>query len=95
MPPIVDDMSDRSQLTQLAKEPLLESDNLRRCAANSNILRLRNWTAADTVIIYAPCSARTSGQLEASFLFTLKFDEVGNWKIVDIRRISRSGLDSE
>jgi len=34
-------------------------------------------------------------ELEAGFLFTLKFDDAGKWKIVDTHRISRKELEEE
>ena len=95
LPSPVDDAPDRSQLIQLAEDDLAANANPLHCAPNSDILRLRNWTAADTAVLYAPCFARTSGQIEAGFLFTLKFDEAGNWKIVDTRRMSKNELDNE
>ena len=39
--------------------------------------------------------ARRSGQLEAGLLFTLKFDDAGNWKIVHAQRMSNSELYNE
>ena len=43
----------------------------------SDYLEARSWTDANTVILYAH-SERNGG--EAAALFTLKFDEAGNWK---------------
>ena len=91
----VDDTSDRSQLTQLARASLPKGAQPRDCAPDIDVLNLRNWTAADTAILYAPCFARRSGQLEAGLLFTLKFDDAGNWKIVNARRMSNSELYNE
>jgi len=38
---------------------------------------------------------RESGKLEAGFLFTLKFNEAGNWKIVKTHQISKKELEEE
>jgi hypothetical protein len=90
-----DDTSDRSQLLQLAKEHLPKSVNPRHCAPDNDVLKVRKWTDANTAILYAPCYGRTSGELEAGFLFTLKFDEAGNWKIVNGRKMSKKELEEE
>ncbi len=56
---------------------------------------MRKWTDANTAILYAPCYGRTSGDLEAGFLFTLKFDDASKWKIVDAHRMSKKELGAE
>jgi uncharacterized protein YecT (DUF1311 family) len=78
-----DEASERLQLSQLGKGHLPKPFNPRHCAPNRDVLKVRNWTAANPIILYAPCYGRTSGELEAGFLFTLKFDDAGKWKIVD------------
>jgi hypothetical protein len=90
-----DEVSESSQLVQPLKKHLHKGFNPSHCAPNSDILKLRNWTDANTAILYAPCYRRTSGQLEAAFLFTLKFDEAGNWKIVKTHRLSKKELEDE
>jgi len=95
LPLPVDETSNRSQLTQLAHELFPKSAKLRDCAPDIDVLSLRNWTAADTAILYAPCFGRRSGELAAGLLFTLKFDEAGNWKIVDAHWMSKNELDNE
>ena len=35
------------------------------------------------------------GKLEAGLLFTLKFDDAGNWKIVKTQQISEKELEEE
>ena len=50
---------------------------------------------ANTAILYAPCYGRTSGELEAVFLFALEFDTAGNWKIIKTRRMSKKELEEE
>jgi hypothetical protein len=34
-------------------------------------------------------------ELEAGFLFTLKFDDTGNWKIIKAHQMSKKELDQE
>ena len=72
-----------------------KSAKLLYCAPDIDVLQLRNWTAADTAILYAPCFGRTSGQLEGALLFTLKFGEADNRKIVNAHWMSRNELDNE
>jgi hypothetical protein len=95
LPSPVDDTSNRSQLRQLAHELFPKTATPRDCAPDIDVLKLRNWTAADTAILYAPCFGRTSGQLETGLLFTLKFDEAGNRKIVNAHWMSSDELDNE
>lgn len=83
------------QLAQLGKGHLLKDFNPRRCAPDNDVLKVRKWTDANTAILYAPCYGRTSGDLEAGFLFTLKFDDAGKWKIVDTHRMSKKELGAE
>jgi hypothetical protein len=82
----VDETSERTQLAQLAKERLPKSDPRR------DILRVRNWTDANTAILYAYSDSVRAGSgspsLEASILFTLKFDAAGNSKIVKTQPMS-------
>ena len=37
----------------------------------------------------------TSEQVEAGFLFTLKFDDAGNWKIIKTHQMSKKELEEE
>jgi hypothetical protein len=83
------------QLAQLGKGHLPKDFNPRRCPPDNDVLKVRKWTDANTAILYAPCYGRTSGELEAGFLFTLKFDDAGKWKIVDTHRMSKKELGAE
>jgi hypothetical protein len=65
------------------------------CDPDVDTFKLRNWTDANTTILYAACYARSSGEPGSRFLFTLKFDEAGNWKIVKARRLSKKELEEE
>ncbi|HWH90238.1 MAG TPA: hypothetical protein VNV64_00450 [Candidatus Binatia bacterium] len=89
-----DEVSESSQLVQPLKKHLPKGFNPRHCAPNSDILKVRSWTDANTAILYAPCYGR-AGQLEAAFLFTLKFDDAGNWKIVKTHQLSKKELEDE
>jgi hypothetical protein len=88
----VDETSDRTQLAQLAKERLPESDPSR------DILRVRNWTSANTAILYAYSDSVRVGSgsrsSEAGFLFALKFDAEGNSKIVKTQQMSGKEVKS-
>lgn len=55
----------------------------------------REITLMSAPSLYAPCYGRTSGELEAGFLFTLKFDAAGNWKTVDTHRMSEKKLEED
>jgi uncharacterized protein YecT (DUF1311 family) len=81
------------QLTQLGHSP--KDFNPRRCAPDRDVLKVRKWTDANTAILYAPCYGRTSNELEAGFLFALKFDTAGKWKVVDTHRMSKKELEAE
>jgi hypothetical protein len=83
------------QLAQLGKGHLPKDFNPRRCAPDNDVLKVRKWTDANTAILYAPCYGRKSGELEAGFLLTLKFDDAGKWKIVDTHRMSKKELEAE
>ena len=52
--------------------------------------KLRTWTDANTAILYASCYGR-SRDLMAAFLFTLKFDDAGNWKIIKTHQMTTNG----
>jgi hypothetical protein len=90
-----DDIKEGSQLAQPLKEHLPKGFNPRRCTPNRDVLKLRNWTDANTAILYAPCYARASGQLEAAFVFTLRFDDAGKWKIIKTHQVSKKELEEE
>jgi hypothetical protein len=86
----VAETSERTQLAQLAKEHLPKSGYPRHVEPLRDILKVRNWTDANTAILYAYSVwvGRGSRNSEASFLFTLKFDPEGNWKIVKTHQMS-------
>ena len=89
----VDESSKHTQLAQLARE--YSPKNAYRKGDSSPVsdsLRVRSWTDANTAILYAYSEANAG---EAAALFTLKFDEAGNWKIVQMHRMSEKELKEE
>ena len=89
------DALEPSQLLQAPlKDHLPKGFNPRHCAAEWDELKLRTWTDANTAILYAPCYG-PSRDLKAAFLFTLKFDEAGNWKIIKTHQMSKKELEDE
>jgi len=83
------------QLVQFGKGYLPKHFDPRHCAPEWDIMKLRKWSDATTAIVYAPCYGRTSGKLEAGFLFTLKFDAAGNWKIIKTHQMAKKELEEE
>jgi len=88
-----DDVSEGSQLVQLLKEHLPKKFNPRDCSSNTDVLDLREWTDASNAILYAPCYRRNSEKVKAAFLFTLKFDAAGKWKIVKTHQMSEKEVE--
>jgi len=90
-----DEKTEGLQLAQLGKGHLPKDFNPRHCAPHNDVLKVRKWTDANTAILYAPCYGRTSGELEAGFVFTLKFGADGKWKIVKTHEMSKKELKEE
>jgi dipeptidyl aminopeptidase/acylaminoacyl peptidase len=90
--------SDALQPSQLLQPPLKDhlprGFNPRHCAPEWDELKLRTWTDANTAILYAPCYGR-SRDLKTAFLFTLRFDDAGNWKIIKTHQMSKKELEEE
>jgi hypothetical protein len=87
--------SELAQLVQLAKEQLPKSAHERRIwrsQPQGDILKVRQWADANTAIVYAYSDWH---ELRAGFLFTLKFDESGNWKIIKTHQMSKKELEEE
>jgi hypothetical protein len=89
------DVSEGSQLVQLLKEHPPGKFNPRDCSSDSDVLDLREWTDASTAILYAPCYRQNSEKVKAAFLFTLKFDDAGTWKIIKTHQMSQKELEKE
>src|SRR5438876_590097 len=98
---LVDERSERGQLAQLAKDHLPKSAHERRIWRSQpthDLLKVREWIDTNTAILYAYSQwfmGDDQGHLEANFLFTLKFDADGNWKIVKTHQMSEKELKEE
>src|SRR5436190_4380271 len=98
---LVDEKSERGQLAQLAKDHLPKSAHERRIWRSQpthDLLKVREWIDANTAILYAYSQwfmGDEQGHLEANFLFTLKFDAKGNWKIVKTHQMSDKEIEKE
>src|SRR6266567_3761404 len=89
----VDRASKHTQLAQLARK--YSPKNAYRkgdSSPESDDLEARSWTGADTVSLYAHSEGNGG---EAAALFTLKFDEAGNWKIVKMHQMSKKELEEQ
>jgi hypothetical protein len=87
--PLVDESSDLCQLAQLGKGRLTKRI-AREHAGERDILKLRRWIDADTAIVYsysAGAGAR-SRQPAPAYVFTVKFDAAGKWKITEMHPAS-------
>jgi sugar lactone lactonase YvrE len=82
----VDAPSNRTQAVRLAKEHLSKNAYPRHAKPFSDRLVAREWTDANTATLYAH-SSWDGSDTEVHFLFTVKFDAEGNWKIVKTRQI--------
>jgi sugar lactone lactonase YvrE len=86
-----DKESERAQAVQLARDHLPKNAAQPR-AWNStptrDILKPRRWTDPSTLVLYGYAAGfdHDSGKADAAFLFTVKFDPEGNWKIVNTER---------
>jgi len=88
--------SERLQLAQLAKEGLPKSAYSPDADWSQDILKLRKWTDANTAILYAYAAwADGSRHRKETFLFTMKFDREGNWKIVKTHQMSDKQVEEK
>jgi hypothetical protein len=95
----------RAKAAQLKKLHLPKSTNQRRIWDTT---QLRSWTDADTAILFASSdrsvmfnkdlsvneNREDTGDLVAGFIFTLKFDARGNWKIVKTHQMSDKEMEA-
>ena len=89
----VDEASKHFQLTQLARKySPKNTDRKADSSLLSDHLEARSWTDADTLLLYAYLE---HDEGEAAALFTLKFDANGNFKIVEMHRLSKKELEQE
>ena len=85
----VDGTSQRSQLLQLARRYSPKSArDLSKGSPTNDTLRVREWTDANTAILYASDD-------KAAALFTLKFDAKGKSRIVAMHRMSKAEIEKE
>src|SRR5437867_3618537 len=98
---LVDERSERGQLAQLAKDHLPKSARERRIWRSQpthDLLKVREWIDANTAILYAYSQwfmGDDQGELDANFIFTLKFDADGNWKIVKTHQMSDKEIEKK
>lgn len=97
--PITDEESHLPQVTQLAKDYLLKGSRERQRWKSSpvtDVVRACKWTDANTLVIRAHASwERKSAPSYAAFLFTLKFNAEGKWKIVKAEDVTNQKEDDE
>jgi sugar lactone lactonase YvrE len=75
---------------QVKREGLPKKTQLR---LNSWTVKVHQWVDSSTAILYASMREEHEADVEADFLFTLKFDESGNWKIVKTHRMSEKEVE--
>src|SRR5436309_578993 len=98
---LVDERSERGQLAQLAKDHLPKSAHERRIWRSQpthDLLKVREWIDANTAILYAYSQwfmGDDQGELDANFIFTLKFDADGNCKIVKTHQMSDKEIEKK
>jgi len=93
LPSPVDEASKQTQLAQLARK-YSPKNTYRKgdSSPESDYLEARSWTDANTVTLYAHSEGDKG---EAAALFTLKFDESGNWKFIKMDRVPKKELEEE
>jgi hypothetical protein len=74
----------------------MKGDNRTQSTANQTakgqVCGVREQPYTDQLPVWEESGSR---EPEAAFLFTLKFDDVGNWKIVKTHRMSKKELEDE
>jgi uncharacterized protein YecT (DUF1311 family) len=76
---------DKWEALQSLEDGLADQAYPRQCDPYKGSWQLRNWTDSNTAILYVACPEEG----ESAFLFTLKFDDAGNWKIVKTDGLSK------
>ena len=88
----VDRASKHTQLAQLARKYSPKNAYRKGDSSPENDdLEAHSWTGANTVILYAHSDGNGG---EAAALFTLKFDQAGNWKIIKMHPMSKKEIDA-
>jgi hypothetical protein len=94
--PINEESSEES-FAQLAKHlpKGVRPPRLWRADPNRVVFKVRNWTDADTAIlyVYSAGSSNGGGDSPTAFLFTLKFDAEGKSKIVNAKRVPKEEIE--
>jgi hypothetical protein len=89
----VDEASGHTQLAQLARKYSVKNSYRKQDSSSVNdVLEALRWTDSNTLILKAYSATEDS---ETAALFTLKFEETGNWKIVKMHRMSEKELKKE
>jgi hypothetical protein len=89
----VDEASGHTQLAQLARKYSAKNSYRKQDSSSANdVLEALRWTDSNTLILKAYSATEDS---ETAALFTLKFEETGNWKIVKMHRMSEKELKKE
>ena len=84
---------ERAQSAQLRKTHSPENGSRKHFG---DVDEVRKWADANTGILYAYSDMAVSEtHLSAHFLFTLKFDKEGNWKIVKAHQMSKKEIEKE
>ena len=75
---------------QVKREHLPKKTELR---LNSWTVKVHQWVDSSTAILYASMMEEHEADVEADFLFTLRFDAEGNWKIVKTHQMSEKEVE--
>jgi uncharacterized protein YecT (DUF1311 family)/predicted secreted protein len=85
----LDQVFEKAIAAQMKKRGLRKKTELRLV---SNPFKTINWLDSDTALVYGSKGEVVLGNADvgfaASYLFTIKFDEAGNWKIVKTQHLS-------
>ena len=90
--PINEESSKKSFATLAKHLPKgVRPPRLWRADPNRVVFKVRNWTDADTAIlyVYSAGSSNGAGDAATAFLFTLKFDAEGTCKIVNAQKVPK------
>jgi NTP pyrophosphatase (non-canonical NTP hydrolase) len=92
----VQEILDKAIAAQVKKRGLPKKTDLRLIWETLEVLR---WVDSNTAIVYGGLHEvvreNPDTRFDVDFLFTLKFDAEGNWKIVKTRRMSEKELKEE
>lgn len=92
----VQEILDKAIAAQVKKRGLPKKTDLRLIWET---LRVDHWIDSNTAIVYGGLHEvvreNTETRFDVDFLFTLKFDDAGNWKIVKTHRMSEKELEAK